>query len=195
MITMIPRVLGYLFYYSPNKVDYRQALNVLPSLPEAFDADNQALATVLISQIDLAEDRHALEQRYNELFIGIGELAAPPWGSVYLDSEGIVMGESTVDFRQFLAIKGIELTTDMNEPEDQFGLMLMTFAQLMEQEAYDAAAELLQVHLLPWGPRYLELLIAQNDAFYSKLAEVAELYLRELKEAFELVPTARPLFR
>lgn len=195
MITMIPRVLGYLFYYSPNKVDYRQALNVLPSLPEAFDADNQALATALISQIDLAEDRHALEQRYNELFIGIGELAAPPWGSVYLDSEGIVMGESTVDFRQFLAIKGIELTTDMNEPEDQFGLMLMTFAQLMEQEAYDAAAELLQVHLLPWGPRYLELLIAQNDAFYSKLAEVAELYLRELTEAFELVPTARPLFR
>ncbi|GAM66623.1 oxidoreductase component of anaerobic dehydrogenases [Vibrio sp. JCM 19236] len=195
MITMIPRVLGYLFYYSPTKDGYSEALNLLPSLPQALDEDNQGAASAVVSQINVNENRDELEQRYNQLFVGLGELTAPPWGSVYLDSEGIVMGESTVDFRQFLAINGIELTTDMNEPEDQFGLMLMTFAQLMELESYEAAAELLQVHLLPWAPRYLELLIAENDSFYSQLAQLADIYLNELKEAFELVPVARPLFR
>ena len=39
-------------------------------------------------------DIHETDRAYHRLFVGPRKLAAPPWGSVYLDSEAVVFGDS-----------------------------------------------------------------------------------------------------
>ena len=37
-----------------------------------------------------------LDRDYHRLLVGPGKLAAPPWGSVYLDSESVLFGDSCI---------------------------------------------------------------------------------------------------
>ena len=205
MITLVPRILGFLFYYSPSHPSAEAILPALADLPEHFESQYQdkvqTLVQAMIAEVQdeaKPEARHeALAQEFSLLFEGLGEMPAPPWGSVYLDRESIVMGESTVEYRRFLASSGIVLDTQMREPDDQFGLMLLAFAQLLESEKFDASAELLEQHLLPWAFRYLEVLqqVEGISPFYPSLAKIAHLYLTSLVEELELSPAEKPLFK
>ncbi|MDV5169291.1 molecular chaperone [Photobacterium rosenbergii] len=205
MITLVPRILGFLFYYSPSHPSAEAILPALADLPAHFEQQYQdkvqTLVQAMIAEVQdeaKPEARHeALAREFSLLFEGLGEMPAPPWGSVYLDSESIVMGESTVEYRRFLASSGIALDTQMREPDDQFGLMLLAFAQLLESEKFDASTELLEQHLLPWAFRYLEVLqqVEGISPFYPNLAQVTHLYLTSLVEELELSPAEKPLFK
>lgn len=213
MITLVPRILGFLFYYSPSHPSAEAILPALADLPAHFEQQYQdkvqTLVKAMIAEVQgeadfdvehepKLETRHeVLAREFSLLFEGLGEMPAPPWGSVYLDSESIVMGESTVEYRRFLASCGIALDTQMREPDDQFGLMLLAFAQLLESEKFDASAELLEQHLLPWAFRYLEVLqqVEGISPFYPNLAQVTHLYLTSLVEELELSPAEKPLFK
>ncbi len=52
-------------------------------------------------------------------------LPAPPWGSVWLDKESVLFGDSTLALRQWMRENGIALEADGNEPEDHFGTVLL----------------------------------------------------------------------
>ena len=201
MITLVPRILGFLFYYSPSHPSVEAILPALCDLPEQFESKHHAKIRTLVqkmaAQIQDSTKHDELAGEFSLLFEGLGEMPAPPWGSVYLDRESIVMGESTVEYRRFLAGNGIALDTQMREPDDQFGLMLLAFAQFMESEKFDASAELLELHLLPWALRYLEVLqqVEGVSPFYPNLAKVAHLYLTSLVEELELSPANKPLFK
>ncbi|MGR5062494.1 molecular chaperone TorD family protein [Photobacterium sp. DNB22_13_2] len=196
MITLVPRLLGFLFYYSPTHPSAEAILPALADLPEHFESQGQEQVSALIQEIN-GLPVEQLECEFSLLFEGLGEMSAPPWGSVYLDKESIVMGESTVEYRRFLASNGITLDTHMREPDDQFGLMLLAFVELMESEKYDASAELLEQHLLPWAFRYLETVqqVDNISCFYPNLAKVAQCYLTSLVERLELSPASKPLHK
>lgn len=174
----LAKILGAFFYYPPKSEQINSLLEGLLQVDQLTNWPNQSLITeqcqILKKQIDHPE----IEYQFSLLFEGQGSMIAPPWGSVYLDQDKLLMGESQERYRAFLQQQGLRLNTGMNEPEDQFGLMLMAYALLLEKHQFQAAKQLLTEHLLTWAPAYLESLKQnQISPFYQALAIVAENYL------------------
>lgn len=194
--TTLLRILGACFYYSPQSDTLKNILPVLSEIPtlHAWEKPEEieAICTSL-SQIqpdDISYD-------YSILFEGQGSMPAPPWGSVYLEHDNTVMGESTTAYRHFLQEKGLVTDTGIREPEDQFGLMMMAISALAEQEDNNAIIALFEQHLLPWAYRYLELVQQSNTEtpFYPALAQLTEIYLKALQLELALSPANAELFR
>lgn len=179
-IKVFSRVIGGLFYYHPSQYDVSGVRTVL------------ALENTGYTQFDvtanafLNTDSDVLAVWHDELFTGVGEMKAPPWGSVYLDRESVVFGESTLAFRAFLKQYDIEFEACHNEPEDQFGLMLMVVSSLIDAKEFDAVKTLLSVHILPWASHYLTLLEqAAPEGAYYQLALLGQEFLEVLTEEFD----------
>jgi len=187
-------MLGTLFYYPPTS---EQASGVIASLaelpvlldwqdPDLIDKATQCMGTF---------DPEQLTYPFSLLFEGQGHMPAPPWGSVYLDQENLLLGETSLAYRRFLATNRVALDTELNEPDDQFGLMLLAMAYFMETENDDAVVELLSIHLLPWAGRYLALVGEADDTgFYRALAEIAKAFLEEVAQAYEVTAEPRQLY-
>lgn len=67
-------------------------------------------------------------------FIGPHALPAPPWGSVYLDPEGLLQGDSTLALSEFLKRERLKINTSFPEPVDHIGLMLFQAAVLASEK-------------------------------------------------------------
>lgn len=177
----LAKLLGAFFYYPPKSEQINSLLEGLLQVDKLTNWSNQPLMTeqcqILKNQIAHPE----IEYQFSLLFEGQGSMIAPPWGSVYLDQDKLLMGESQERYRAFLQQQGLILNTGMNEPEDQFGLMLMAYAILLEKHQFQAAKQLLTEHLLTWAPAYLDSLKQnQISPFYQALAIIAEHYLQIL---------------
>lgn len=191
---VLPRILGALFYYSPERPEVRALLACLPELPALYAWQEPKRVSQLCAHWPVPDDA-AFAWQFSALFEGQGEMVAPPWGSVYLERDNLLMGETTAAYRTFLRAQGITFAGSQNEPEDQFGLMLMACSALTEQENHAAAQTLLESWLLPWAPHYLGLL--QRNAispFYAQLAEVTALFLADLQQQLALQPEQKRLF-
>ncbi|MGC9422236.1 TorD/DmsD family molecular chaperone [Vibrio sp.] len=177
MLAVVPRVLGSLFYYPPHSEPAQYAQQDLPNLAAYFSWQKPEEINALCQALPAPDS-----DQFSLLFEGVGDMPAPPWGSVYLDPEHIVMGESTLAYRRFLHQNGIEVQLTSHEPEDHFGLMLLALAHFIEQDQENAALVLFVDHLLPWAEQYLQQLKSACSAgdFYYGLATLAECFLNEL---------------
>ncbi|WP_299728237.1 molecular chaperone TorD family protein [uncultured Endozoicomonas sp.] len=194
-IALLPRILGTLFYYSPTSEEASASMEQLDQLPELLDWSTPAIILEATDHL-CGYSPEELSMPFSILFEGQGPMAAPPWGSIYLDKENLLLGETTLAYRQFLTTHKVELDTKLNEPEDQFGLMILAMAYFMEAENDEAVEVLLSDHLIPWASRYLELLAnADESGFYSSLSIIAGEFLSEATEAYEVAPKARDLYR
>ncbi|MRO15513.1 molecular chaperone [Yersinia pestis] len=194
--TTLPRILGACFYYPPQSDTVQRLFPLLPHIAELFPWPDHASMVQYCQQIpDISPER--LEYDFSILFEGQGVMPAPPWGSVYLDKENILMGASTLQYREFLAEQGWVSQSPLREPEDQFGLMLLAWVNLIEQHNKDAASVLLTAHLLPWAYRYLEQVNAAQVEYpvYPLLAKIAACYLKTLQTELVLSPLPRELYR
>ncbi|VFS18886.1 anaerobic dimethyl sulfoxide reductase maturation protein (twin-arginine leader-binding protein) [Escherichia coli] len=96
------RVLGALFYYAPESAEAAPLVAVLTNdswetqwpLPEA------SLAPLVTAFQTQSEETHA--QAWQRLFVGPWALPSPPWGSVWLDRESVLFGDSTLALRQWM---------------------------------------------------------------------------------------------
>ncbi|WP_369310812.1 Tat proofreading chaperone DmsD [Providencia rettgeri] len=194
--TTLLRILGAFFYYPPQSETLQNVYPILSEISQMYSwEDPEQVQTIFASLAQISPD--AIAYDYSVLFEGQGTMPAPPWGSVYLEHDNTVMGESTMAYRNLLQSKGLVTDTGIREPEDQFGLMLMAISALAEQGEDEAIVELLEQHLLPWAYRYLTLVQqAQTEhTFYPNLARVTEIYLKNLQQQLELVPNQVELFR
>ncbi|OED40376.1 hypothetical protein ACH42_16540 [Endozoicomonas sp. (ex Bugula neritina AB1)] len=195
VVAILPRILGTLFYYSPESEEAQEMISQLPSIPDLFPWSEMQLVTNLCQSFAEVDINAGLAYTYATLFERQGDLPAPPWGSVYLDKENMLFSDSTEAYCRFLEKYELELNTAAKDPEDQFGLMILTLGVLMESENDEATIELLAIHLLPWAYRYLELVgEADKSHFYAPLATLAEQFLREVQEAYEVTPQPLELF-
>lgn len=114
------RVLGALFYYAPESAEAAPLVAVLTNdswetqwpLPEA------SLAPLVTAFQTQSEETHA--QAWQRLFVGPWALPSPPWGSVWLDRESVLFGDSTLALRQWMREKGIQFEMKQNEPRRSF---------------------------------------------------------------------------
>jgi TorA maturation chaperone TorD len=216
LVTTLPRILGALFYSPPQSETARQLWPLLPQITEYFPWPDQVEIAQYCQQLHNINPE-ALEYDFSILFEGQGEMPAPPWGSVYLDKENCLMGASTLRYREFLTGLGLVSQSAIREPEDQFGLMLLAWVYLLEQDSTkqhpskqysakqhsskqppsEAATVLLTEHLLPWAYRYLEFVKnAQTEhQVYPILAVICESYLKTLQTELNLQPQSYPVFR
>ncbi|WP_163921661.1 molecular chaperone [Photobacterium sp. Alg240-V54] len=182
-ITILARVFGSLFYFPLTHT------NNLELLKAMGDSDEESLFSGLAQRMAIDGDI-ALATDFQQLFEGMDVMPAPPWGSVYLDREQVIFGDSLLRYREFLTQQQMALDTGMREPEDQFGLMLLALANLIEQQSdHVAARELLEQHLLPWGYRYLEL-VEKNakTQTYQYLAVAMQQWLHYVQQELILTP-------
>lgn len=157
----------------------------------------QAIASLaalqaLCQQAD-AEQIHTLAADYQQLFIGPGDLAAPPWGSVYLHPNKEMFDDSAVEVDRFYRRHGLALDTGVNEPADHIGLMFAFLAWLCARdldERYSnpgsqrwkaVIGEFTGDYLLTWSGHFLGL-VNQRAAtpFYQHVAVLADAVIAEV---------------
>lgn len=122
-VALTARILGAAFYYPPSEIV--QITELLSSgewvaeWPYGDDAQKQAAAQKLGLAVTGEE---TLAQAYQRLFIGPQALPASPWGSVWLDKEQVLFGDSTVALREWMRAHQVDIALSQNEPEDHIGL-------------------------------------------------------------------------
>lgn len=169
-------VLGAAFSNDPKKAEHADYYEGLARLAEEGDwpcglSEETGRAFSLMAHG--LEDRDSLHRAYQRLFIGPGHIAAPPWGSVYLDRNCVLYGSSLFDLREWMHAHGIEVHWNKKEPEDHAGTLLF-LAGWVVQEKPSLLTELLSEHILPWLPTFLdELEKSAESPFYEGLARLA----------------------
>ena len=191
---VLPRILGALFYYSPEKPEVNALFDCLPTLPELYPWRDPAQITRLCADWPLP-DAQKLTWQFSVLLEGQGDMPVPPWGSVWLERDNLLMGDTTAEYRAFLQSHGMVFDARHSEPEDQFGLMLLACSALLASGKQAAVNQLLEAHLLPWGYHYLQKLRGNTvSPFYSRLAAVTECYLREVAQQQALQPAVKRIW-
>ncbi|STU33781.1 twin-argninine leader-binding protein DmsD [Klebsiella pneumoniae] len=117
-VALSARTLGALFSYAPNSAE------IAPLVAAFQDGSWQQqwpfpVAAPLASGF-AASAEETLPEAWQRLFIGPWALPAPPWGSVWLDKESVLFGDSTLALRQWMRENGIALEADGNEPGRSF---------------------------------------------------------------------------
>lgn len=112
-------------FYQPDRqlfIEERLGENLYEAVRQNFP-QSEGLAR------QVAEALHATNQDdllldYARLFLGPFEIFAHPYGSVYLDGEKVVMGNSTLAVKAFYAEQGLGLDDDFHELPDHIAVEL-----------------------------------------------------------------------
>jgi putative dimethyl sulfoxide reductase chaperone len=139
-----------------------------------------------------------LTVEYARLFIGPFEVKAPPYGSIYLDGERRVMGDSTLEVTRLYEEAGLSGSKDFHDLPDHIAVELefMYFLIFKEREAmeksdFPAALELiakqerfLDGFLVRWITPFCEKIIERSDnGFYTALADCTANFVKSTHPA------------
>ncbi|MBK5144804.1 Tat proofreading chaperone DmsD [Budviciaceae bacterium BWR-B9] len=198
-VSLTGRMLGALLYYAPDRPEVISLLELLSNdnwqeeWPCGAMSEIRAAAALINTGLN-TEHRQTLNEAYQRLFIGPEALPAPPWGSVYLDRESVVFGNSTLDLRQWQASLGIAVQQQLREPEDHIGLLLMLAAWLAENQPGQPGI-LLGEHVLPWSSRFLTLLEERAEhPFYQGIARLTSITLAHWQQRLNVSVITKDLF-
>lgn len=190
------RALGALFYFAPDSEEAAPLVSALHGgdWQEVWPLPDAVLAPLADAFSKPGEE--PLARAWQRMFIGPDALPAPPWGSVWLDRESVLFGDSTLALRQWMREQAIDIASAQNEPEDHIGTLLLLAAWLVENGRQAECNQLLAWHLLPWSGRFLSVFQQQaKHPFYVALAQLAQLTLNDWQSRL-LIPVAdKPLFR
>jgi TorA maturation chaperone TorD len=164
-------------FYQPQRDIFQEGLlhNLAESLkklcPGAAD-----YAQEMIKLLQVYSDEELLVD-YSRLFIGPSELLAAPYGSVYLEEERRLMGDSTMAAIDFYKSRGLVIDTDFKEVPDHVAVELefMYYLVFKEIEAIEAGNMTAAAAAVESQEIFLNnFLRSWADKFAGKMAEGAE---------------------
>lgn len=193
-VALSARTLGALFSFAPQS---EQAAPLVSALRDGSWQAQWPFAVPAEVVARFAEHSdEPLAEAWQRLFIGPWALPAPPWGSVWLDKENVLFGDSTLELREWMRQNGIARAAPNNEPEDSFGTLLLLAAWLCESGQDEAFSQLLARHLLPWSGRFLTVFVSEaGHPFYQALGQLSQATLAEWQHALTLAVADKPLYR
>lgn len=163
-------------------------------------SDDLALSGQKLGEAFRGENLDLLLLDYSRLFLGPFDIPAKPYGSVYLDGQKVVMGDSTLNVLANYRQGDCELAADFREVPDHVAVEL-EFLYLLTCRENDALAagqqdrfvetailrkEFLKNHLGRWVTPFCRRLHEHaGTGFYRQLAEIVE--------AFAAGEASRPL--
>lgn len=176
-------------YYQPDP-ELTGNLRELPELLRPLSPEMAVAAGQVLSELE-DEDSEELLREYSRLFVGPFELGAPPFGSVYLESEGLMMGRSTVEVDRIYRETGLEMSPDFRSPPDHVAAELEFLAYLCFQESSSQdplearffrrrLGLFLQSHIGAWFPLFADK-VEENSTrgFYPGLSRLIRRLLEE----------------
>lgn len=137
-----------------------------------------------------------LRIEYARLFMGPFELIAPPYGSVYLDEGGRVMGDSTMEIIDIYQKEDLARSDDFKDLPDHIVVELEFISYLIykEREAMeksdpntakeyaDKQEDFLSNFIRPWVPQFCKKIKeGTGNRFYTALADCLSVFLAEGK--------------
>jgi len=146
-----------------------------------------------------------LKVEYARLFVGPYTLLAPPYGSVYLEPERRIMGNSTMDVINRYRQSGLVVADDFKDAPDHIAAEL-EFMHFLIFKAVEAAGQddgdqvvaslinqqsFLEIHLGAWVHEFADKVI-QNAAisFYRNLARATETFIKDDYQVISSVLTS-----
>ena len=152
------RVLGALFYFAPNSTLAEPLVIAFTDGEWVTQWPYPVLHADTLSAGFASPAEESLAEAWQRLFIGPDALPSPPWGSVWLDRENVLFGDSTLALRQWMRENQIAFDVQQNEPEDHFGTLLLAASWQEGQSAEDeseALETLFAEYLRPWCGTFL----------------------------------------
>lgn len=173
---------------------------------EAF-TETDSIANYLDEHASQAADPSFLENlnaSYRAMFYAMDSSNVVAWESPYLDENGMLFQESTLDVREFYHQAGLKLQAEKQFPDDHIAAM-MDFLARLSSSSYERFADgldkevaeifktqraFMEKHLLHWLPKFSEQVV-ENDkhglyaAFAQGMKEFVEDDYRLLGKAIE----------
>ena len=128
----------------------------------------------------------AIEDEYQDLFIGLGKGEVVPYGSWYLT--GFLMEKPLSDLRDDLNRLGFERNESVLEPEDH-AAALCEVVSLMITENTDLAVQndFFQTHMASWMGRFFkDLTDARSAIFYKALGRFGSAFIAFESDYFSM---------
>lgn len=148
----------------------------------------------MLKQFKASADLESIRVDYAKLFVGPYNLLAAPYGSVYLDRERQMMGDSTLDVKSRYREAGLDTAKNFKDAPDHISaeLEFMYYLIFKEIEAFaDSDTEtamgfiqkqksFLKDHLMAWVPKFATSIVENaENPFYPNLAKATQTFLQE----------------
>mgnify|MGYP000907456492 CR=1 FL=1 len=104
--------------YSPPTEEFDEILTLLGQNLQSLKPDLIPLVSGMKSLSASTSMLQDLTIDHAKLFIGPFDLLAPPYGSIYLDGQRRIMGDSTMEVLQFYRQAGLNLSNKFKQPPD-----------------------------------------------------------------------------
>jgi TorA maturation chaperone TorD len=205
-----------LSYETARKYIYRSLANCFQSPDEKIQTEFDTLAKqlsiiesealqyvqLLQKEVEKGLDHEFLKIEFTRLFVGPYSLPAPPYGSVYIDHERKVMGDSTMDAKNRYQSFGLDISNNIKEVPDHITVELefmffLIFKEIesIQSDASDKTQEILlhqkaflNDHLNRWVPDFTDCVIEHaGTEFYRNLAKATRIFIAEEVETLESI--------
>jgi len=188
-------------YHLPEK-NIQKNLDVLTDQLTILNSEAVSYLKNMQAEFDQNDDFDLLKVEFTRLFIGPYSLPAPPYGSVYIENERKVMGDSTMDARKRYQHFGLDIPANFKNVPDHITVELefmffLIFKEIVhiQSNVPDQAQELLlhqkafHTDLLNiWIPEFTDCVIEHAEIeFYRNLATTTKIFIREELEYLENV--------
>ena len=133
------------------------------------------------------ENWEKIEFEFNRLFVGPKAVLAPPYASVYLDSEALVMRSSTIKIRNFYEVLGLSCPVEVGMPDDHVSYELDAAWMMLKGMQDNDSEELKRLwsyfceHLQAWMPVFASR-IREVPGVSEPIAMVADLLVNWLSD-------------
>jgi len=163
---------------------------VLAHLEQTLQILRPELVPVVLEMKTLSDSEVKLEELmvdHTRLFIGPFDLLAPPYGSIYLDGQRQVMGDSTMEVLQFYRQAGLNLAADVKQPPDnivaELEFIYYLIAKYLETEEEQWLVQMetfLNKYLGKWIGKFINRINGNaNNLFYKNLAQLTQVIIQK----------------
>jgi TorA maturation chaperone TorD len=180
-------------YYLPNG-ELTTMLKGLEHQLGVLGFEALSYATLMRNEFESLKDLEELKIDFARLFVGPYSLLAPPYGSIYLERERKIMGNSTLYLLETYRNAGVDLSDNFRDAPDHIAaeLEFMYFLVFKEVEALENSdiertfgflekqRAFLREHLGAWVFDFAESIEEKaEDDFYKNLARATKAFVKQ----------------